>query len=195
MKQRIIQILAILGIILVSGCIGSNIVDKIPTKDLPSSLEFGGKNETTIPSEARGIKKVTSFTYFHNDNQGPDITNIYVIEMYPSASADRVAEDTVKNIKQGYVVFNASFLRGNVTEENITLEETPVKHLQIKIPSTTNPNNIIGTQDSYIFVSDSAVIYVESREFLLMDDNPPQKFKYGQVGLELTNMIIQNLKK
>ena len=186
MKQKYFLALAILGVFLVSGCVGSGIENKIPTKNLPYDLKFDHKFVT---------EDSTGFSYPFVDGASVQV-GVYKTETAVKTHYEKNKNYMIRNTED----FNNNDVNklNNITltfkEDTLIIEGLSVKHLQSKVGVTKdNKYYAHNVADIYLILYNDAVINVGAVEDLKRNTDTPKE--YRAVGLEFTKIIIQNLKK
>jgi len=187
MKQKLFMAFVLFGIILASGCIGSSIADKIPTENLPGSLKLENK---VVTDEG------TSFVF--NSSDGVIVSVVVVDET--GADAKKVYERLQKIMSATAEGFNMDEFnkRNNLTtvfnEEALLVDGLSVKHIQTKDGGTKEGRYYASKiTDIYFIQNDTANILISAYEDLTSGTSTSRE--YRGLGLELTKMIVQNLKK
>ena len=178
----------ILSIIYISGCVGSNVADSIPTENLPDSLKLLNKIDET---KAYGVNKATGFGY-----ADPEKHHVAQVDVFELKSSQNVEIEVSDRIKLDKMTMNVSVMRGTtaeIIEETITIEGVSVRHQQRKDyhPAQKDSENILySIMDWYYMTLDETFIRIGSNEY-----SGETQLSYDEVGLKLTKLIVENLKK
>ncbi len=180
MSQKAIFII-LLGIIYISGCIGSSVADKIPTENLPDSLKLVNKNDN-------------GFVYRSDD--GSTGVQVEIFELTSSANTDFLDADKKRMLSssEDFNRNNRNNLTNIVSEETVVIDGLSVRHLQSKVGGTKDSKYYaFNMADIYLIQNDNSAIKVGAVEDLTYGTSTPKD--YQGTGLKITKMIIQNLKK
>ena len=170
----------------ISGCISSSVLDAIPTENLPPDITFEKRSDQTkavresFSVSKDDIKRLTSFTYTFAPQGEGGVAQIDVFELNTKLNSELEVRDkgVLTNHPQAY----------DFKEESIDIEGVSVKHLHVKyhVPRSMETFSI---RDFYYIELSDAIIRTGAGEFPLA-----RQGTYDTLGLELTKIIVKNLK-
>lgn len=175
----------LLGVIYISGCVSSNVLDAIPTENLPLAITFEKKADQTKAVESFSIskddvKRMTSFIYSFAPQDDGGGAQIDVFELKGKANFDLEAGDKgeLTDAPEAY----------DFKEESINVEGVTVTHLHAKYRNQKTMETF-SIRDFYYIELRDAIIRIRAGEF-----PEAKQGNYDALGLELTKIIVRNLK-